>query len=153
MSKPYTAALSRTALIAVAFVLLQTGAALGKFAVWDLPANGSICAVPQMGPWIMAAMNLSQPGLSSVAQYAKQGDYVKACEALAEYYANGSSGAWLRVPQPPVTQRRGEWKGSRACSVSPLETITCSLSRVPWSHSMCSCSSGRCCGSRTRGYF
>jgi hypothetical protein len=75
-------------------VAAAAGAALAATAP---PTN--ICGTnPYIGNAVIAAMNLTYPGLEAVAAAAKAGDLNGACEALADYYQNGNSTAWLRIP-------------------------------------------------------
>jgi hypothetical protein len=58
-----------------------------------------------IGTTVIAALNLSYPGLEAVQGFAKQGDLNSACEALAEYYRSANTSWWNRVP--PVTPGNG----------------------------------------------
>jgi hypothetical protein len=87
-------------LVAVFVVLLQGAAA----------DSTNICSQNRtIGHAIIAAMNLSYPGLEPVAKAVALGNYGDACEALAYYYETCSSGNWLRYP--PVTPGTGRAGG------------------------------------------
>jgi Heparinase II/III N-terminus/Heparinase II/III-like protein len=55
-----------------------------------------------IGYSVIAALNLSYPGLESVASFAAQNDLDSACEALATYYKTANTAAWLRIPNVPT---------------------------------------------------
>lgn len=64
-----------------------------------------------IGTQVMAALNLSYPGLEAVAAAQGAGDLDTACEALAAYYSAANTSSWLRIaPVTPGTGRVG--KGS-----------------------------------------
>jgi len=68
------------------------------------PVN--ICASNvTIGTTIIAALNLTYPGLEAVAAAAGRGDLGAACDALAAYYLTSPTAAWLRVP--PVAPGTG----------------------------------------------
>lgn len=70
----------------------------------------NICSQnPSIGRSVMAAMNLSFPGLEQVAEAARQLQFGQACELLVAYYMTCASGSWLRVP--PVTPGTGRAGG------------------------------------------
>ena len=58
-----------------------------------------------LGLAVMSMLNLSYPGLSSVAAAVENGDYGTACEELSLYYQNSNTSSWLRIP--PVTPGTG----------------------------------------------
>ena len=62
-----------------------------------------------LGRAIVAALNLSFPGLEAVAQAAKSNDLNAACDELAQYYRNSNTSAWLRLANtvPPSSRRVG----------------------------------------------
>ena len=72
-----------------------------------LAAN--ICSQNRViGLQVMAAVNLSYPGLEAVAAAQRSGDLDAACEALAAYYAAANTSSWLRMaPVAPGTGRVG----------------------------------------------
>lgn len=59
-----------------------------------------------LGVAVISSLNLSYPGLSAVAAAADKQDYGTACEALATYYADSNTSAWLRRPSPPPSTQR-----------------------------------------------
>ena len=69
----------------------------------------NICgANTTLGQHVMAALNLSYPGLEAVAEAEASGDLNAACEALSAYYLTSNTSAWLRVPPvAPGTGRVG----------------------------------------------
>ena len=70
-------------------------------------ATANICGTnASIGQAVIGALNLSWPGLAGVASAAGRGDLQVACEALAAYYRNSSSGAWVRLRQPPAPSDR-----------------------------------------------
>eukprot|EP00048_Salpingoeca_helianthica_P017965 m.239961 g.239961 ORF g.239961 m.239961 type:complete len:694 (+) comp22943_c0_seq1:21-2102(+) len=60
---------------------------------------------------IIAAVNLTFPGLEQVAAAVRAKNLGLACEILAQYYQNCSSGSWLRVPAVPPS---GKHAGGQA---------------------------------------
>ena len=72
---------------------------------------GNICASnATLGKAVIAAMNLTKPGLEQAATAAAAGDAGKACEAIAKYYRTGTSAAWLRFG--PVAAGHGRVGGA-----------------------------------------
>ena len=78
-----------------------------------LPAHAraadNICGTnATLGAHVMAALNLSFPGLEAVAAAESRGDLGAACEALAAYYSSSNGSFWLRIPPvAPGTGRVG----------------------------------------------
>ena len=72
-------------------------------------AGANICGQNKtIGQAVIAAMNLSTPGLRQAASAAASGDLGKACQAIADYYRQGKSSSWLRIgPVAPGTSRVG----------------------------------------------
>ena len=72
------------------------------------PSPGpNICATNRsIGQAVVAAVNLSWPGLGSVQSAVAAGDLGGACEALADYYREGNTSAWLRIPKSPAPSSR-----------------------------------------------
>ena len=72
-----------------------------------LAAN--ICSQNRViGQQVMAAVNLSYPGLEAVAAAQRSGDLDAACEALATYYTVANTSSWLRMAAvTPGTGRVG----------------------------------------------
>ncbi len=72
------------------------------------PSPGpNICATNRsIGQAVVAAVNLSWPGLGSVQSAVAAGDLGGACEALADYYQKGNSSAWLRISTSPAPSSR-----------------------------------------------
>ena len=67
----------------------------------------NVCATnASIGHAVIAAINLSWPGLEAVASAATAGDLGTACEALATYYTNANTAAWLRLPAAPRQSAR-----------------------------------------------
>jgi hypothetical protein len=61
-----------------------------------------------IGASVMAALNLTYPGLETVAKLASQGDLNGACEALSTYYQTATTAQWLRKgPVKPGTGLAG----------------------------------------------
>ena len=71
--------------------------------------GANICgANATLGAHVMSVLNLTFPGLESVAAAEARGDLDAACEALAAYYAAANTSYWLRVPPvAPGTGRVG----------------------------------------------
>jgi hypothetical protein len=69
----------------------------------------NICGVNKtLGLAVLDALNLTFPGLEAVAAAGAAGDLDGACEALATYYQNSNTSAWLRYPAvTPGTGRVG----------------------------------------------
>ena len=66
-------------------------------------STSNICASnATLGAAVLAAMNLSYPGLEAAAAAAASGDRGKACQAIADYYRHGTSASWHRMKKPPV---------------------------------------------------
>eukprot|EP01050_Picozoa_sp_SAG11_P007221 SAG11_NODE_594_length_8302_cov_1.386810_1_plen_176_part_00 len=73
-------------------------------------AEANICATnASIGHAVIGAVNLSWPGMNAVRTAAADGDLGGACEALAAYYRDGNTSAWLRllVTPAPSTRRAG----------------------------------------------
>lgn len=69
-------------------------------------AAANICGSnATIGAAVVAALNLTYPGLEAVAAAASRGDLGGACDALAAYYAASNTTWWQRVP--PVTPGSG----------------------------------------------
>lgn len=67
----------------------------------------NICATnATIGHAVISAVNLSWPGLEAVQSAAASGELGAACEALAEYYANGTTARWLRMLATPAPSAR-----------------------------------------------
>ena len=61
-----------------------------------------------IGRAVLAASTMSWPGLEDVAHQYAQGNLGAACAALASYYREGNSSAWLRIgPVTPGTKIAG----------------------------------------------
>jgi hypothetical protein len=71
--------------------------------------TGNICARnATIGAAVVAAVNLSWPGLQAAAAAAAKGDLGSACGELALYFSTGNSSSWLRLPPVrPGTGRAG----------------------------------------------
>jgi hypothetical protein len=84
---------------------LVTAAAVATAAA----APPNICATnATLGRAVLSVLNLTYPGLESVAAAAAAGDLGAACAALNDYYVNGNTTWWLRHPAPaPGTRRTG----------------------------------------------
>jgi len=69
----------------------------------------NICGANKtIGLAVLDALNLTFPGLEAVAAAGAAGDLDGACEALAAYYRDGNTSAWLRIPAvAPGTGRVG----------------------------------------------
>ena len=66
------------------------------------PLLPNICATNRsIGAAVIAAVNLSWPGMEKVSEAAAASDLGGACEALARYYREGNTSAWLRLPATP----------------------------------------------------
>ena len=67
----------------------------------------NICATnASIGHAVIGAVNLSWPGMDDVRMAAAGGDLGGACEALAKYYRDGNTSAWLRLPATPAPSAR-----------------------------------------------
>lgn len=90
----------------LSFAVACTLAALPGAAAAGSGAGTNICGQnATIGQSVIAALNLTYPGLEAVAAAASAGDLNTACEALATYYQSSNSTWWLRVP--PVTPGTG----------------------------------------------
>jgi hypothetical protein len=90
--------------------MLRASLALLAAALAALPARAAnICGQnATLGAHVVAALNLTYPGLEAVAAAVAQGDLDAACEALAQYYRTSNTSAWLRIPPvAPGTGRVG----------------------------------------------
>ncbi len=73
-------------------------------------SSSNICGQnATIGRAVVAAVNLSFPGLDAVSAAAAAGDLNAACDALAAYYAAANTSAWLR--RPPVAPGTGRVGG------------------------------------------
>ena len=89
----------------------------------DAVSLDNICSTnTTLGRAIIAAMNLSYPGLEAVAAAAKAQQYGLACSLLAQYYMNCSSGNWLRIP--PVTPGTGRAGGQADAALEDIFTLS-----------------------------
>ena len=90
---------------------LAAAAAAARGAPPTLPsaAAPNICGTnATIGAAVLAALNLTYPGLEAVSAAAAAGDLNTACDKLALYYAAANTSAWLRVPAPaPGTRLAG----------------------------------------------
>ncbi len=68
-------------------------------------SSDNICSEnATIGAAVVQAVNLSWPGLEAARAAASSGDLGAACSAVAAYYSNGNSSAWLRIgPVAPGT--------------------------------------------------
>jgi hypothetical protein len=81
------------------FVLFSCG-------VQDTIAS-NICGENEtLGSAVISVLNLTYPGLETIASFVSRGDLNGACEALAEYYTTSNSTFYLRRPLPPASSRR-----------------------------------------------
>ena len=69
-------------------------------------AASNVCQNATLGAAVISVLNLTYPGLESVAQAAAAGDLPAACDALAAYYAASNTSSWLRRPLPPPSSAR-----------------------------------------------
>lgn len=64
-------------------------------------APSNICGTnATIGASVVAALNMTYPGLEAVAAATAAGDLNEACEALAAYYASANTSFWLRQAAP-----------------------------------------------------
>jgi hypothetical protein len=82
-----------------------------------------------IGRAVIAAMNLSFPGLEPVAKAAAAGAFGDACDALASYYETCSSGNWLRYP--PVTPGTGRAGGAADLALKNVFTLLGETVEIP----------------------
>jgi hypothetical protein len=94
-------------LAAVSAVATAGAAAAAAAAAPAPPPPPNICATNvSIGHAVIAAVNLSWPGLEAVQSAAQSGKLGQACEALAAYYMQGNSSAWLRIARTPDRSAR-----------------------------------------------
>lgn len=69
--------------------------------------TANICSTNSViGIAIINAVNLSFPGMGQVRDATAAGQYGEACEMLAQYYKEGNTSAWLRLPETPAPSTR-----------------------------------------------
>jgi heparinase II/III-like protein len=84
-------------------ILLVVLAAFGGHAMNEETSVEWVCErFPERVESLFAALDVDRPGLESVKQSLADGNRVAACEALLDYYRNGTSAKWLRgsLPEP-----------------------------------------------------
>jgi hypothetical protein len=100
-------AVSISRILVLAHGMMAVAAKAGAGPPSQPPTGPNICATNRsIGQAVMAAVNLSWPGLGSVQSAAAAGDLGGACEALADYYREGDTSAWLRIPTSPAPSSR-----------------------------------------------
>ena len=94
-------ALLLCALLAVLLLLVASvGGATGT-ASTNKVSSQNICARnATIGRAVLRAVNLTKPGLEMAQAAAGRGDRGAACAAIAAYFRQGNSTAWLRIPHP-----------------------------------------------------
>lgn len=98
----------------------------------SVAAEPNICATNStLGTAVLAAVNLSYPGLEAAAAAAAKGDRGAACQAIADYYRHGNSTSWHRIgPVTPGARMMGGdvdamvLNDSYCCFPSPAGPVT-----------------------------
>lgn len=93
---------------AVAAALAGLAVAPGQAAgTWVRDNSTNICGSnTTLGNAVIAALNLTYPGLEGVAAAAGAGDLNGACEALAVYYQTSGTANWLRLANTPIPSNK-----------------------------------------------